>query len=88
MDAEERERLESEFRGEVRGFMKALPDTVKAAAFAAVASHDADPNAHGAGVKRDFDRRAMGWVTVGATLLAGFAGAIGAGVHKLWSHAP
>ncbi len=72
------------FRGEHRQFMAALPTTIASAVHSAVEAHNSDMNAHGAGVKRDLDKKVVGWVTAGAAVLGIFSGAIGAGLHKFW----
>ena len=80
------------FRGELRQYMKGqteYTDAVNAKASsiaAAVQAHKDDPDAHGAGVKRQIDVKVLGWAGVGATLLASFGGVIGAWAHKLWNH--
>ncbi len=76
------------FRGEVRQFIVSAPASMKSAAAEAIAAHNADKDAHGAGVKREIDKKVVGWAGVAATALTVFAGAIGAAVHKAWSHIP
>lgn len=82
------------FRGELRQFMVSssqYTSSVSAKADAireSLEEHKTDKDSHGAGVKRELDGRAMGWVTVAATLIAGFAGAIGAAVHKAMGNHP
>lgn len=76
------------FRGELRQFMSALPISTDAAVQRLIVVHNADKDAHGAGVARELDKKIVGWATVGATVLAGFAGVIGAAAHKFWSHTP
>lgn len=84
----------SELRGEIRQFMSNSQSYTAAVSMKAegvrtmLDNHEKDPDAHGAGVKREIDGKVIGWATVGATILASFGGVIGAAMHKLWSHAP
>ena len=73
------------FRGEMREFMRNVPEATRAAAHEAITAHNEDANAHGAGVKREISGKVIGWAGVVVALLAGFGGAIGAEVHKLWN---
>lgn len=50
--------------------------------------HKVDAGAHGAGIRRDMDKRLMSWAAVAATALAAFGGVIEHGVEKLFRHAP
>lgn len=77
------------FRGELRQFMSNTDSFIKAVsakagdAQAAIQAHEKDPDAHGAGVKREIDGRFVGWATLGVTVLASFGGVIGALAHKI-----
>lgn len=79
------------FRGELRQFMVNSDSFVKAVSAKTSAvdrdlqDHKSDNDAHGAGVKREFDGKLIGWATVGATLIASFGGVIGGAIHKFWS---
>ena len=50
--------------------------------------HRTDPNAHGAGVKREeqkeVDSKKLTWIMIAATVLGGFAGVITTEVHKIF----
>ena len=79
------------FRGELRQFMSNTDSFIKAVstkagdAQAAVQAHEKDPNAHGAGIKRELDGKMVGWATFAVTALASFGGVIGALAHKVFS---
>lgn len=72
------------FRGELRQFMSNSDSFIKAVnskadrISSAIVEHKEDPNAHGAGVKRELDGKIVAWVTA----ISGFAGIIGAVIHK------
>ena len=77
------------FRGELRQFMSSTGGYIKGVSDKSdklelkIEKHEVDPNAHGAGVKRDLDGKVMGYAAIGATILSCFGGVIGAFVHKM-----
>jgi len=79
------------FQGEFRQFVSNSTSYVEAVSKktddirVSLEAHKVDKDAHGAGVKRDIDTKLIGWAGVGATVMAGLAGFIGAEFHKLWS---
>lgn len=86
-------RESSELRGEIRQFMtnsdsfvkavSAKADKIDAACRGVMDAHKADPDAHGAGIKREIDGKLVGWATLGVTVLASFGGIVGAIAHKV-----
>lgn len=75
----------AEFRGEVRQFMPSLKEYIQAVSVkvgvvsSSLQSHKDDPDAHGAGVKREINGKFVAWATVISGLLGG---AVEALVHK------
>lgn len=75
------------FRGELRQFMSNSDSFIKAVNAkadrinAAIVEHKDDQNAHGAGLKREFDGKIVAW----ATVISGFSGFIGAIAHKFFN---
>lgn len=73
------------FRGELRQFMVNSDSYSKAISTKAdmirgsLEAHEKDPNAHGAGIKREWDGKLVGWLTA----LGGFSGVIGFLLHKM-----
>lgn len=84
----------AELRGEIRQFTSNMKDytdavSVKAGkAMDALDVHEKDPDAHGAGVKREIDGKLVGWITAGAAVLGCFGGIVGSLVHKFMGRQP
>ena len=81
----------AEFRGELRAYMAGAKEYTAAVSAKAgkaqdgLDAHEKDPNAHGAGVKREIDGKVLGWAGVAVGILTVFGGAVGAGIHKLFA---
>lgn len=79
------------FRGELRQFMASSDSYLRAVSIkagetrVALDDHEKDPDAHGAGVRREIDGKIATWATIGATFMASCGGVIGWLAHKLGS---